>query len=364
MHEHRHEKFMREAIGLAEKGRGRVSPNPLVGALVVKKGRVVSRGAHMRFGGPHAEIEALARAGPKARGADLYVTLEPCSTWGKTGPCTEVVIQSGVRNVMIGSPDPNPRHRGRGVEILRRAGINVRVGILSDHVREQNSGFFSLMERKRPYVILKMAQSLDGKINTASGVSQWITSAAARRWVHGLRSRVDAVMAGTNTIRLDNPRLTVRFGGRKYQPARIVLDRRLRLASSLNVFRDNGARVILVTSAARRVSKRKRNFGDYVTVLDIREKRNHLDLKQLFFELGKIGITSVLVEGGGELAASLLHLGLVDKVYLCIAPVFLGGREAKTSVEGDGAVRPQQGIRLEKWKWFMLGSDIVLEGTV
>lgn len=355
---------MREALRYAEKGRGHVSPNPLVGALVVKNGRIVSRGAHLTFGGPHAEIIALRKAGNRARGADLFVTLEPCSTHGKTGPCTHAIAQAGVRRVFVGSADPNPKHRGRGFTFLRRAGIKVRSGFLADLVAEQNKGFFSVMTKGRPFVILKMAQSLDGKIATVTGKSKWITSEKTRNFVRVLRSEVDGIMVGTRTILQDNPRLSAPIGRRRYpQPARIVLDRTLRLDGRSNVFRNDGAKIYLITSK-QLILKADCKWKSRVHVLGVSEKSGRLDLTEALKKLAEAGLTSVLAEGGGELAASFIEKKLVDRVYWCVAPKLVGGRNAMTSLEGRGITKVSEAHRVKVSQILILGGDLIIVGRV
>jgi len=355
--------FMRMAIGMAEKGRGRVRSNPLVGAVIVKHGHVVGRGVHVRYGGPHAEIFALRQAGRKAQGAELYVSLEPCSTWGKTGPCTEAIIQAGIKKVIVGAVDPNPRHCGRGIRKLQRAEILVRRGVLKDVVREQNAEFFTFIKKRRPYVILKMAQSLDGKVVTPHGGSRWITSRKTRRFVHGLRAKVSAIMVGTNTVRRDNPRLTVRNGRNHHRPARVLLDRRLRLSTRARVFSGRGGPVYVMTSHAN-IRRAQRRFGRRVEVIGIGEKGDGLNLCELMSFLAKKGISSLLVEGGGELAASLLKEKLVDKFYWCIAPKFIGGKDSKTSVEGKGVLASTHALRVKRQRVFSSGEDLIVEGVL
>ena len=354
---------MRQAIRLAEKGRRYASPNPLVGALVVQKGKVVGRGAHLFFGGSHAEVNALGAAGEKAKGAALYVTLEPCSTWGKTGPCTGAILESGIKQIYIGAKDPNPKHGDRGIQILRRAGIKVKYGILTKEVLEQNAGFVSLMGKKRPYVILKMAQSLDGKIATGRGESKWITSEATRQFVHRLRSKVDAILVGTNTVLHDDPYLTVRNGSVKAnQPLRIILDRCLKIKLHARSLNTKSAPVYYVT-ARKNVPRAALRFrSKQIDILGIPEKAHSLNLKVLLKELAQRGVTSILVEGGGELAASFLEDRLVDKIYWCMAPIFIGGRKAKTSVEGMGVERLASALRLKEVETYRFGEDIVIEG--
>lgn len=355
--------YTEKALLLAEEGRGYTSPNPLVGAVIVKNARIVGRGAHLRFGGPHAEINALSQAGGKARGATLYCTLEPCSTWGKTGPCTEAIIRSGITRVFVAAIDPNPENCGKGIRVLRRAGIKVECGMLSDRALKQNNGFVSIMTKGRPYIILKMAQSLDGKIATVQGESKWITSEESQQMVHKLRGSVDAVLVGTNTILMDNPRLTARNGSSKHnQPARIILDRDLKIESNARALRSNGVPSYYVTSRkniSRAISKLERTGAE---VLGVAEKAGVLDMGNLMKTLVDKGITSILVEGGGEIAATLLKENLVDEVFWFIAPLFIGGRNAKTSVEGEGVLRLEKAYRLKKSIVHTVGNDIVIEG--
>ncbi|MBI4431562.1 MAG: bifunctional diaminohydroxyphosphoribosylaminopyrimidine deaminase/5-amino-6-(5-phosphoribosylamino)uracil reductase RibD [Candidatus Omnitrophica bacterium] len=358
-----HELLMKKALQIAELGRGKVSPNPLVGALLVKNGNIVGRGAHLRFGGVHAEINALHSAGARARGAYLYVTLEPCSSWGKTGPCADAIVRSGVSRVFIGAMDPNPVNHGKGIRILQRAGLKVVHGILADQVLRQNAGFTSLHRKGRPYAILKMAQSLDGKIATSKGESKWITGEKTRAFVHRLRTSVDAILVGTNTILRDNPSLTARFGvSNKMHPARIIMDRKLRMGTSTKVLKANEAPVFYATSSKNVSLASTERLAKRAEVIGVREKGRGLDLKQLLKKLGRKGITSILVEGGGELAASFLKEKLVDEVYWCIAPIFVGGRNSKTSVEGRGIARLKHAYRLKDVKIRRIGNDIIVKG--
>lgn len=331
---------MQLALALAEKGRGRVSPNPCVGGVVVRGGRLVAKGYHATFGGPHAEVVALRAAGKKARGATLYVTLEPCCTFGKTPPCTDELIASGVKRVVVGTLDPNPRHRGRGISLLRRKGIDVTVGVEELSARALIREFSRWITRKIPYVIVKEAMTLDGKIATRTGDSRWVSGPQARRWVHALRARVDAIAVGSRTALKDNPRLTAR-GGRSngHQPLRVVLSSRRRLPARLN----------LVSDALR----------DKTWI-----SGNGCSIPALLKELGKKGITSLLVEGGGETAARFVEARAVDKLYLFVAPKIAGGRNAVTPVEGRGIAAMARALPLKKWSWKTIGKDLLIEAEL
>lgn len=307
------EKYMRRALELAEYGRGKTSPNPMVGAVVVKGNKIVGEGYHHKAGLPHAEVNALRQAGKRARGAALYVTLEPCCFFGKTPPCTGAIIKAGIKKVVIAAKDPNPLNNGNGIRILRQHNIKVAAGVLRDESRRQNEIFERYITTGMPFVILKMAQTLDGKIATKTGDSKWISSFQSRRLVHKLRREVDAVMVGANTARIDKPRL-------KQSKMKIIV----------------------------RGSKE----GSIV------------NLKRLLKGLAKKGITSVLCEGGGELAASLLKDGLVDKIMFFIAPKIIGGRTAKSPVEGAGIGSMADAIELENMNIKKIGNDVLIESYI
>ena len=348
---------MTRAMELAEKGSGYTSPNPLVGAVVVRNGLSVAEGYHAYFGGPHAEVMALRKARTRARGATLYVTLEPCSSWGKTPPCVDQVIASQVSRVVIGSRDPNPKNYGQGIRKLKKAGIKVQVGILSQQVEKQNQGFFKAMRTGFPYVTLKMAQSLDGKIATSRGESRWISSRASRGFVHQLRSGVDAVLIGKNTVLEDNPRLQGLNGGQK--PWRILLDPG-KIPSNARIF--EGPQLTLMAIGEKKLSRlvsapasKNRIF------IPVPEKNKKLGLRHLLKKLTSLGIHRLLVEGGGELAWSLIRERLVDRLIWIIAPKVIGGREAKTSVEGEGVERIEKAFLLKWEKIYRLGTDWVFE---
>jgi diaminohydroxyphosphoribosylaminopyrimidine deaminase/5-amino-6-(5-phosphoribosylamino)uracil reductase len=350
------EYFMKLCLRLAMKGKGFVSPNPLVGAVIVKEGEIVGKGFHPRFGAPHAEVFAIKEAGEKARDATLYVNLEPCCHYGKTPPCTKAIIEAGIKRVVVGMIDPNPLVNGKGVEELREKGIEVEVGVLEEKARRLNEAYAKFIKGKIPFVILKMAQSLDGKIATKSGESKWITGERARRLVHKLRSEYDAVLVGANTVLLDNPSLSAHGMGR--DPKRIVLDGQGRVPPEAQVFRPGVERLVFTTDVS---SPNWRKALEERGVEVVVSEGERVDIKGLLEELGKRGIASVLVEGGGETASAFLEAGMVDKILFFIAPIIIGGREAKTSVEGNGCQNLQQAIKLNYQIIRKIGSDILIE---
>ena len=316
---------MREAVRLARLGEGLTRPNPPVGAVIVRNGRLIGCGFHRRAGGPHAEVYALRQAGPKARGSTLYVTLEPCCTWGRTPPCTDAILAAGIRRVVIATRDPNPRHAGRGLRILKRAGVLVASGILEKEAKSILQPFACSMLHRRPFVTVKMAVSLDGKIADANGRSKWITGPEARTVVQDLRRRCDVIMVGATTARKDDPSLLPR-PARGRQPYRVIVDSSGRLPPASQVLNDEGrSRTIVATTrrcpAARCAAYEAR--GAQVWRLPATQGR--VSLKALIHRLHKLGALHVLVEGGGELAAALLRTGCVDEVFWFVAPVAIGG---------------------------------------
>ncbi len=353
--------WMRRALELARKGAGRTRPNPLVGAVVVRKGKIVGEGYHAYFGGPHAEVRALRRAGRRSQGAALYVTLEPCSTWGKTPPCVDRVVASGVSRVVIGTVDPNPLNHLQGIHRLRKSGITVDVGILANEVERQNQPFFKAMRTGLPYVILKMAQSLDGKIAARTGESRWISSQPARRFVHQLRGQADAILVGKNTALQDDPALLGGEGGTK--PWRVVLDSHLQVSRASRIFK--GSQLTLVAISERDLNRLPENSKQRgIIFLPVPEKKGRLELRVLFRKLAEMGVQTLLVEGGGEVAWSLLQERLVDRLIWIVAPKILGGRGTKTSVEGEGIDQLTKAFSLEWEKYYPLGPDFVFEARV
>ncbi len=308
------EEYMRMALELAELGRGFVSPNPLVGAVVVRDGRVVGVGYHRRYGEEHAEVRAIGDAGKSARGSTLYVTLEPHNFHGKQPPCTEAIIEAGIRRVVVGALDPNPRVRGKGIKRLREAGIEVKVGVLEGEVRRQNEVFFTFHEKGRPFVALKMAITLDGRIADWEGRARWITGEEARRRVHLLRSYYDAVLVGAGTVRADDPLLTVRHTFTERQPLRVVLTRSGDLPCNARIFSGDPPTLVLY------VRRPDCDLPDGVEGV-----RFSGDIREALSILKGRGITSVLVEGGGQVFTAFLRSSLADKVFVFVSPKFLGG---------------------------------------
>jgi len=354
---------MARAIVLARRGLGRTSPNPPVGAVVVRGGRVVGEGWHRRAGGPHAEIVALRRAGARAAGATLYVTLEPCAHFGRTPPCVDAVLAAGVARVVVGAGDPNPRVRGRGLRRLRRAGVRVATGVLAAEAEAVAGWFRTAVARRRPYVLLKLAASADGRIATAAGESRWVSGPRARAAVHRLRDRVDAVMVGAGTVRADDPALTCRLRGGR-DPVRVIVAGRLRVPPGARVFRQRSSAPTLVATTAAAPAARRRvlaRAGVEVVVLPGRGGR--LRLAALLEALWARGIVSVLLEGGGDLAAAALRERVVDRVLLVLAPVLIGG-DGRPMLGPLGRARLAAAIRLRDVRLARLGPDLLWEGAV
>ncbi|MEW6749915.1 MAG: bifunctional diaminohydroxyphosphoribosylaminopyrimidine deaminase/5-amino-6-(5-phosphoribosylamino)uracil reductase RibD [Candidatus Latescibacterota bacterium] len=353
------QQHMRRALRLAERGRGKVSPNPLVGAVVVHGEQVVGEGAHLRVGGPHAEVHALAAAGQRARGATLYVTLEPCCHHGRTPPCTEAVLASGVRRVVCAMLDPDPRVSGRGVACLRAGGVEVEVGLLEGLAERQNEAYTKHRRQGLPWVILKLGQSLDGRIATRSGASRWITGEAARRHVHRWRSWVDAVMVGAGTVIADDPLLTVRHvPGR--DPRVIVVDGRLRVSPAARVFQRPGA--VLITSTDSSPAQREAFTRQGVAVWAFAARDCRVDLRAALARAAAEGITAVMLEGGAGLATQALRAGLVDRVQVYVAPCLLG--QGVAAIGDLGVLEVEQGIVLEEVRLRRLGPDVLYTARV
>jgi diaminohydroxyphosphoribosylaminopyrimidine deaminase/5-amino-6-(5-phosphoribosylamino)uracil reductase len=316
--------YMRQALALARRGLGRTSPNPPVGAVVVAGGRVVGRGWHRRAGAAHGEAAALRDAGPRARGATLYVTLEPCNHHGRTGPCTEAILAAGVRRVVFGARDPNPHVRGGGPARLRRAGLEVVGGVERAACEELIAAFTSLVRRRRPLVTLKLAATLDGRIATRSGDARWISGAPARRLVHQWRDEMDAVMVGIGTVLADDPQLTCRRRGGR-DPLRVIVDSRLRIPLSAVVLTKEAAPATVVATVVSTGRKLAALRARGATVLSLPGRGGRVSLRRLLQALGQRGIASVLLEGGATLAAAALREGLVDRLALFLAPRLIGG---------------------------------------
>ncbi len=358
--------LMREALRLARRGYGTTSPNPMVGAVLVKAGKIIGRGYHRRAGLPHAEIEALldaSRRGHDPKGATLYVTLEPCSTHGRTPPCTEALITARVKRVVAGATDPNPKHSGRGFELLKRAGIEVTSGVLRQESDQLNVAFNHWMVHRTPLVTVKAAMTLDGKIATKSGESKWITGEKARAYGMDLRRWSDAILVGINTILADDPSLSVR-GGKTQALRRIILDSRGRTPLNAKVLTDPLASLttIVVTRAAAR--SRVMELSKRANVMVAPARQNRIDLRWLLRKLGGEKVTSLLVEGGGEVNASFLRQGLAQRIAFFYAPKILGGRHSLPAVGGPGATRLEETLSLTDVTWKKLGDDLLLTATV
>jgi len=357
------EYYMNLAIKLALKAKGKTYPNPMVGALVVKDGKILGRGFHAKAGLPHAEIVALDEAGKNSKGATLFVTLEPCMHFGRTAPCVDRIIGSRIKEVIVGMIDPNPLNNGKGIAILKQHGIKVRVGVLEDKLTRLNEVFIKYITKKMPFVMVKAAESLDGRIATRTGDSKWITSDKSRGFAHRLRQDFDAVMVGVNTILRDNPRLDAWFS--KKQPVKIVVDSQLSTPQNSNIF-SRGAAVIIVTLPTKsgQETENRRILVDKAKILEVKEKGGQINLKDMFKKLFQLGIKSVLVEGGGTLNGSLFDEGLVDKIMFFISPKIIGGKDAIGSVMGKGIARVERSIRIKDLKLRRFGEDILIEGYV
>ena len=357
---------MARAIELAACARGRTSPNPMVGAVLVHGETVVGEGFHARAGEPHAETVALARAGSAARGADLYVNLEPCSHHGRTPPCADTIIQAGVARVFAAMRDPNPKVDGQGIARLQAAGVKVRVGLLGDEAVRLNEVYCKNMTTGLPQVTLKIGMSLDGKTATRTGDARWITGEASRKRVHEMRDQVDAVLVGIGTILADDPDLTTRLADTDCRhPDRVVIDSHLRIPSRARVLAHrNRGRTILIAGphAPEERVREMRALGAEVIIVDGGERR--VDLRLVVERLFALGITSMLIEGGSEIAASSLEAGIVDKLVFFIAPLLIGGREAPPVIGGRGIGPLADALRLRDVRWEMVGEDIMVEGYV
>ncbi len=356
--------FMQKALALAAKGKGRTSPNPMVGAVIVKSNKIIAADYHRKAGTPHAEILALKKAGSKARGAALYINLEPCChTEKKTPPCTKLIIKSGVKKVIAAMLDPNPKVSGKGVKELQNAGIETEVGIMKAEAGKLNETFVKFITKKEPFVILKIAQSIDGKIATSKGESRWITGEEARGYVHKLRNEVDAVLVGIGTVRKDNPSLDCRIkGGRN--PYRIIVDSNLQIPLNAKVLKHNDSKTII--AAGKTVNKKKMDClkSKGVNILFVKANAGKIDLKELIKELGKLDIMSVMIEGGSSINASALSSGVVDKIMFFVAAKIIGGTDAVSSVGGKSPSLLKNAVRIKNLQIKKIGEDFLFEGYI
>ncbi|MDD5669447.1 MAG: bifunctional diaminohydroxyphosphoribosylaminopyrimidine deaminase/5-amino-6-(5-phosphoribosylamino)uracil reductase RibD [Candidatus Omnitrophica bacterium] len=355
--------YMKRAAALAVRARGMTSPNPMVGAVVVKNNRIIGKGYHHRAGTAHAEILALEQAGEEARGASLYVTLEPCTHFGRTPPCVDKIIQSGIHEIIIGMIDPNPVNNGKGVDVLKRCGIKVRVGVIEDELFALNKSFIKYITTGMPFVTVKVAQSLDGKIATRTGESQWITTDKSRVYSHRIRAYYDGIMVGVNTVLRDNPKLDAWFS--KKQPVKIIVDSQLSTPQVSNIF-SGSSKVILVKVAVPpgQETENRNILARKAAILEVQGKNGQVNLKDMLRKLAKMEITNIFVEGGGTLIGSLFDEGLVDHVLFFISPKIIGGKESLGSVMGKGIDRLDKAVKIDDIKITRFGEDILIEGDV
>ena len=360
-------RWMHRALSLAKRALGKTSPNPVVGAVLTRGERIIGEGYHHRAGQPHAEIEALKdcqQRGENPRKATLWVTLEPCSTHGRTPPCTEAILQAGIRHVVVAATDPNPAHAGRGLELLRKAGVQVTACLLAQEAEALNAGFNQWIVHRSPLITLKAGMTLDGKIATASGESRWITGEASRREVMRLRQEHDAILVGVNTVKQDDPQLTIRRGKRVLCKTRIVLDTHARIPWKSRLLQDEFREQTWVVVGENASAKRIQKLQTQVHVLVAPEEGGRISLPWLCRELGQRQITSVLVEGGGEIHASFLEKGQAHRVAFFYAPKILGGRDAIRAVGGQGFQTLESAPRLTEVKYRTLGDDLLLTGRI
>jgi len=356
--------WMRRALDLAVRARGRTSPNPMVGAVIVTDGQVVGEGFHAYAGSDHAEVAALREAGPAAAEGTLYVSLEPCCHQGRTPPCVDQILGAGIRRVVAAGEDPNPSVSGRGFASLREAGVRVEVGLLGEEAARLNEAFFKYIRTGVPFVTLKVAASLDGKIATRTGESRWITGESARRRVHQLRNEVDAVLVGIGTVLRDNPLLTTRLGiADQRDPIRVIVDNLARLPLRAKVVnRASTAPTILAVSQMAPRTKLEALEREGVQVIVVENSPRRVSLERLLELLGKRGILSVMIEGGAEINASALREGIADKVLVFLAPILIGGKSTPTAVGGEGIESLAQALRLRDVRIERFDGDILVEG--
>ncbi|MFZ5564691.1 MAG: bifunctional diaminohydroxyphosphoribosylaminopyrimidine deaminase/5-amino-6-(5-phosphoribosylamino)uracil reductase RibD [Thermodesulfobacteriota bacterium] len=355
--------FMRMALGLAERGRGFTSPNPIVGAVVVRDGRVVGKGFHAAAGKAHAEVAAIDDAGELARGADLYVTLEPCNHTGRTPPCTRKICDAGIARVVVAMRDPNPHVAGGGIEYLQANGTAVTVGVCESEAKKQLEWFSKYIITGRPFVTVKCAMTLDGRIATRAGDSRWVSGEASRAFVHKLRHASDAILVGVGTVNADNPRLTARIEGtRTKDPMRVVLDTHLSIREDAALFGlDSSAGTMMVVGPDHDVAKRDR-LKAKARFLDAGLADGRIDLDRLMEDLGKAGVTSLLIEGGARVIGSAFAAGIVDKVCFFYAPKILGGDDGVPVCAGAGPERMADALPVRDISVLRFGDDIMIEG--
>ncbi|WP_173918497.1 bifunctional diaminohydroxyphosphoribosylaminopyrimidine deaminase/5-amino-6-(5-phosphoribosylamino)uracil reductase RibD [Halobacillus sp. Marseille-Q1614] len=353
----RDEKYMQMAIEMAKVTVGQTTPNPSVAAVVVCDNQVVGLGVHVKAGEPHAEVHALKMAGEKAEGAEIFVTLEPCSHYGKTPPCAQAVADAGIKRAVIASGDPNPQVSGRGIEMMKESGVEVKTSVLKEEADQLNRAFFHYIQSKRPYVRLKSAISMDGKIATSTGESQWITGEEARKDGHQYRHQSAAILVGVNTVLMDNPKLTVRLEGGGKQPVRIILDTHLRTPPAAQLIADDTAPTWVFTGS--QVAEEKiASFQSSSHVKVIQLETEQIEIDDVLSVLGERNITSLLVEGGATIADAFVRAGVVNEMVIYMAPKLIGGKEALTSVAGKGISNLKNVEEFEFISSEMIGKDI------
>jgi diaminohydroxyphosphoribosylaminopyrimidine deaminase/5-amino-6-(5-phosphoribosylamino)uracil reductase len=358
--------FMERALELAERGRGFTSPNPMVGAVIVKDGKIIGEGYHQRYGAAHAEVAAMENATESVRGSTLYVTLEPCCHYGKTPPCTDALIRAGTAKVVMAMEDPNPLVSCKGKSALEGAGIEVETGLMAGAAERLNEWYVKYIKTKLPFFIAKTAMTLDGKIATRSGDSRWITGEKAREYVHWLRAGVDAVMVGSGTIRADDPLLTTRTAsGNGRNAARIIIDGDASISTGARVLKvQSTAPTIVVVKTSAPLERKKALEKAGAEILEVEPLINRVDLRRLAAILGSRKIANVMIEGGGGLLAAAFEAGIIDKVLVFVAPKIFGGKDAPSPVEGLGAAKVAEAFRIKNLSVRMMGEDALLEGYV
>jgi diaminohydroxyphosphoribosylaminopyrimidine deaminase/5-amino-6-(5-phosphoribosylamino)uracil reductase len=362
--------FMKMALDLARKGQGFTSPNPMVGAVIVKNGQVVGQGYHQTLGGAHAEVNAIQDGGRYVKGGTLYVTLEPCHHTGRTPPCTEKILEAGIDRVVVAMKDPNPDVRGGGLEYLKQHGIKVVLGVCKDEAKKLNESFVKYVTTKRPFVIIKCAATLDGRIATRTGDSKWVTGEEARMFVHQLRHASDAIMVGINTVKKDDPELTTRLKDMQgIDPTRIILDTHLSISENAKVLRlvSDSDTIIVIgqgMSGSEIRDKKVRIEQNRARVMEAPVKNDWIDLDILMDRLGAIGITSLLIEGGSRVLASALAAGIVDKIFFFYAPKILGGDDGVPICRGPGPALMKRCIPVKDIKIKRFGDDVMIEGYI
>ncbi|MBN1514967.1 bifunctional diaminohydroxyphosphoribosylaminopyrimidine deaminase/5-amino-6-(5-phosphoribosylamino)uracil reductase RibD [Candidatus Sumerlaeota bacterium] len=359
------EQYMRRALELAREHLGQTHPNPVVGCVIVKEDRIIGEGAHTKAGRPHAEIEALKNVKEDPRGAKVYLNLEPCTHKGRTPPCAPKLIEAGIREAVIAMEDPNPIVHGRGIKALRDAGVRVKTGLMEDEARVLNEAFVTYHTKNRPFIVVKWAMTLDGRMSSDSGSSKWISNNTSREYVHRIRSQMDAIMVGIGTVIKDNPRLNVRLDGYEgRQPHRVIVDGFLRIPLRSRCLQlDGGGPALILTGASTRLERRKRALREFGhTVLECKSKHGFIDVYEIFQKLHDANIQSVMIEGGSQLQTSIFEEGLFDKLICFIAPKIIGGRNMRNPIEGGGIEDMKNAIELEQIVIRNFEDDVCIEG--